>query len=335
LDFIKGSGNDAVMVFFVLSGFVIAYVADNKNKTFRDYFIGRAARLYSVVIPAVVLTVVIDFVGVAFFDTWPNQDGCLYRIFADLLFIHEIWFEKLNYFSNGPFWSIGYEFWYYMVFAAILFLRGRIRVYIVVLVSCFIGPKIMVLFPVWLAGALTYRIIKKIYIGELVGGFLFLGSLLGYCFFKGTGAHQAVYVWSISWFGPWRGVVVDFIWHSRYFLCNYIVGLLVCLNFLGFYAISARIEKLIIYVRTPVRWVAGLTFGLYLFHWPLLQLFCTSGFRAGAGVFGSLAISLALAFITERHKITLNKLFLFICDRLKALPTRRFYRLSQSTASRM
>ena len=39
-------GNDAVMVFFVLSGFVIAYVADKKEKTLRDRALSRLARLY-------------------------------------------------------------------------------------------------------------------------------------------------------------------------------------------------------------------------------------------------------------------------------------------------
>ena len=56
-------GNDAVMVFFVLSGFVIAYVADKKEKTFHDYALSRLARLYSVAAPALALTVVVDYVG--------------------------------------------------------------------------------------------------------------------------------------------------------------------------------------------------------------------------------------------------------------------------------
>ena len=67
-------GNDAVMVFFVLSGFVIAYVANSKEKTIESYFISRFARLYSVVLPALILTIIFDYFGsrIAYelYDSW-------------------------------------------------------------------------------------------------------------------------------------------------------------------------------------------------------------------------------------------------------------------------
>ena len=56
-------GHEAVIIFFVLSGYVIAFVADTKESTLRDYTISRLARVYSVVLPAVVLTGLLDFVG--------------------------------------------------------------------------------------------------------------------------------------------------------------------------------------------------------------------------------------------------------------------------------
>ena len=56
-------GNDAVVVFFVLSGLVIAYVCHAREKTLRDYALSRAARIYSVVIPCLLLTVILDFAG--------------------------------------------------------------------------------------------------------------------------------------------------------------------------------------------------------------------------------------------------------------------------------
>ena len=56
----KDLGNDAVMVFFVLSGFVIAYVAAHKERTIEEYAASRFARLYSVVVPALILTMLLD-----------------------------------------------------------------------------------------------------------------------------------------------------------------------------------------------------------------------------------------------------------------------------------
>src|SRR5579864_6899404 len=48
-------GHSAVVVFFVLSGFVIAYITDTKEKTPADYAASRLARIYSVAVPALLL----------------------------------------------------------------------------------------------------------------------------------------------------------------------------------------------------------------------------------------------------------------------------------------
>src|SRR5271167_106999 len=56
-------GRTAVLVFFVLSGFVIAWVSDTRERTLEEYGLSRVARLYSVIIPAFVLTAVLDSVG--------------------------------------------------------------------------------------------------------------------------------------------------------------------------------------------------------------------------------------------------------------------------------
>jgi peptidoglycan/LPS O-acetylase OafA/YrhL len=53
----------AVGVFFVLSGFVISYVVDQKEITARRYFVSRAARVYSVALPALMLTLLLDCFG--------------------------------------------------------------------------------------------------------------------------------------------------------------------------------------------------------------------------------------------------------------------------------
>lgn len=53
----------AVIAFFVLSGFVIANVVETRERDGRIYFASRAARLYSVVLPALILTAVLDATG--------------------------------------------------------------------------------------------------------------------------------------------------------------------------------------------------------------------------------------------------------------------------------
>jgi peptidoglycan/LPS O-acetylase OafA/YrhL len=48
-------GGTAVMVFLVLSGFVIAWVTKTRERTVDEYALSRLARLYSVILPAVIV----------------------------------------------------------------------------------------------------------------------------------------------------------------------------------------------------------------------------------------------------------------------------------------
>ncbi len=56
-------GHSAVVVFFVLSGYVIAFVTDTRERSGRDYAISRFARIYSVALPALIVTMFADLVG--------------------------------------------------------------------------------------------------------------------------------------------------------------------------------------------------------------------------------------------------------------------------------
>ena len=107
--------DDAVMAFFVLSGFVIAWTAEKKKHAgLGEYASARLARLYSVAIPALLLTVVVDPIGLRFApEIYPPNvyegDVPLLRLGAALIFCNELWFATIRPFSNGPFWSLGYE----------------------------------------------------------------------------------------------------------------------------------------------------------------------------------------------------------------------------------
>lgn len=155
-------GHHAVMVFFVLSGYVIAHVTLSRPTTGADYGIGRVARLYSVVVPALVLTVALDSIGKLLdptvYDGWWNVDTKpVIRFTYSLFFLNEIWFESVRAFTNGPYWSMGYEASYYLLFGLWCFAPGRWRIPVTALAALMVGPKILLLAPVWLMGVWTYR----------------------------------------------------------------------------------------------------------------------------------------------------------------------------------
>ena len=151
----SAAGVQAVDVFFVLSGFVIAHVCATRENTLYDYAISRAARIYSVAIPALILTIILDAVGMSYDPTVYQEGfqeisgGLLVR---SLFFIGEQWNAHRFAGSNSPYWSLGFEVWYYIAFAAFMFAPKPWRWAAAACVLLFIGPKVALMFPVWLRG---------------------------------------------------------------------------------------------------------------------------------------------------------------------------------------
>jgi peptidoglycan/LPS O-acetylase OafA/YrhL len=314
---LKNLGNDAVMVFFVLSGFVIAYVSDDREKTLPEYTISRLARLYSVVAPALLLTVLLDYVGSrvdyqVYNGWWFQTSGPFLRCLANMFFVNELWFLSVRPFSNGPFWSLGYEFWYYVLFAAWFYLRGRPR-YCAATFVCFImGPKILVLLPVWLLGVLAYRSAKMGRISEVAGWTLFVGSIIGYVSFRKAGCPKLLLDWTIAHLGS--TFVKQRLFWSQYFLSSYIIGVLVAAHFLGLFRIAPRLAKILLPLESPIRYLAGYTFALYLLHYPLLQFFAALSsivsnprIQTCIVMVGTLLAVWALGTVTEKRKPMLKK----------------------------
>lgn len=267
-------GNDAVMVFFVLSGYVIAHVTASRESTLGDYLLQRCARLYSVAIPAIALTVVLDHVGKAITPSmydgfWYQGSNPVGRILHALSFTNELWFHSVRLFTNGPYWSLGYEFWYYMLFAAAFFLRGGQRVFWVAAVMLLIGPKILLLFPIWLLGVWVHRVNTTRTLGPAVGWALFLGSFALYGLFRGAGLRDTFLQLTYDLLGK-RFVEGELVW-SNEFISAYVIGALVAANFIGVHALSAQLAPALSRGERVIRDWAGYTFSIYLFHYPILQ----------------------------------------------------------------
>ncbi len=122
-------GHQGVVGFFVMSGYLVggAVLANiRKEKDYlREYFIHRFARIYVVIVPALVLTFVADTIGrkllpdPSFYDHPVFQGHFRADIFAaNLLNLQEIY--SVFYGTNSPLWSLACEFWYYITFPLLL-----------------------------------------------------------------------------------------------------------------------------------------------------------------------------------------------------------------------
>jgi peptidoglycan/LPS O-acetylase OafA/YrhL len=262
-------GHSAVIVFFVLSGFVIAFVTDTKERNWPAYAASRLSRVYSVAVPAVLLTLLLDAVGrslaPALYANYPFDQIAL-RSGISIAMLNEVWFVSVTSFSNVPFWSICYETWYYAAFGVAMFLSRGWAVPLLLGLALLLGPKIVLLAPIWLSGVLLYRW-KFLEIRSTP-----LALALGVLSIAGVIAFHALdmQTWGAdilkSVVGPSLQEQLTF---SKFFLSDYILTLLVLANFVAMRKLTENVEQVWRWIETPVRFLAGYTFTLYLLHQPL------------------------------------------------------------------
>lgn len=204
--FVTGLGHQAVMVFFVLSGFLVGgSVLANRDKfKLADYMIARLTRLWVVLIPALLVTFLVDeflaahhpaVLSGAYASLWnsgPPADGAYSRSLVTLLgnvfFLQTIATPVFG--TNGPLWSLANEFWYYLLFPLCLFpfgygsgQGGRRFIGLFAIPIFFILPQGMRLgYLVWLLGAGLYFVSNRLEAWHkpfmVIGTFTFIGSLM-------------------------------------------------------------------------------------------------------------------------------------------------------------
>ncbi|WP_058235520.1 acyltransferase family protein [Devriesea agamarum] len=160
---------ESVAVFFVLSGYlvggqVLREVAAGRF-SWRVYLAKRLSRLWTVLIPGLVLTLAIGILGGAMGGVWPKLDRYggglgIYPAVCNAAFLQEP--RCGTYGSNDSLWSLAFEFWFYMIFAAatvfIVALTRRVwaraAVGGVIAVGCLalFGHSLLLLIPSWLFG---------------------------------------------------------------------------------------------------------------------------------------------------------------------------------------
>jgi peptidoglycan/LPS O-acetylase OafA/YrhL len=297
-------GHAAVIVFFVLSGYMIAHAAHQPGATVHSYLQHRAARILSVALPALLLSLVIAPVagttpihssGPMTFDAVAFRE----RMAASLLFIGQSWNLALAPPYNPPYWSLCYEVWYYVMYGAWVFARGRWRLPMVLLAALFAGPKILLLSPVWLLGVLVWR-----WRGRLAArgaAILFwvsmAAALLLFWFDIGGVLHNRMAA-------QWPDVVPR-LNESAMFVGDYLLGIAVACNFLAATAMATQMRPLF-HFETPIRLAASYTFSIYLYHMPLAILLWNGfGLRSPLLFIPVLAACLLLLGLLTEHQLPL------------------------------
>ena len=280
-------------MFFVLSGYVIAYTTDHSERTARAYLTARLARLWSVLVPALLLTIALDVLGRRYGTNEAAYAGAPFdwpviRIGATLAFVGESW-VSIQPLSNGVTWSLCCEFWYYMVFAAWTFApRGHWRAIGVTAALAMGGFKAFLLLPIWLFGVALQRLAVLRRLPPRADVVLFAASAAIIGVVLGMVLYNPAIDWMRSHTSPFLFTQLA---QARVFWFDWLLGLCVAAHLLSARTVATRLplERL----QRLIKWCAGVSFAAYLIHVPLYYFWAAWLPRSA----GWLAIGLTLVVI--------------------------------------
>lgn len=259
----------AVVVFFVLSGLVISQSAFNREGDWRSYAVARFARIQSVVLPAVVLSFAVK-AWAAWLDPhglaaeFTDVDLRIGNLLGTLFFLNESWGLGTALPWNVPYWSLCYEVWYYVIFGLTMFAPASSRWLWVIMAALFAGPAILLLFPIWLLGSWLAKHGAGLIRGPMTSFLLWFASLLLFCVLNQSDLPSLISHRLYETVpGFWR------LEASQRFLTDYLLGILVAINFVAFRGMGTYVTQMLAVIKGPATFLAGFTFSLYLYHRPL------------------------------------------------------------------
>jgi peptidoglycan/LPS O-acetylase OafA/YrhL len=268
--FVTGLGHQAVMVFFVLSGYFVggSILARLGQFSWVSYAQARLSRLWMVLLPALVFTVMMDAItnhfspeaiSGEFAPIWNSgptgrQDWSVSSVtfIGNILFMQTVVVPVLG--TNQPLWSLANEFWYYVLFPVGLVLLGLTRhnsifqkllaAVVVLLAVIYLPLTVWAGFPIWLLGVIIWKM-PQMAEQFKVGAFTLATIILV----------TTLYISKKGMINPW--------------ICDLLVGM-------AFTALAATLRNKTSY-QMKARWMSRLSVGvseisysLYLFHFPVI-----------------------------------------------------------------
>ena len=219
-------------------------------------------------------------------------------LFSYLTFTDQIWFRHVVFGSAEPYWSLGFEFQYYLFFLFFSYLSGGRKILALAAWAAFVGPKILMYLPLWLMGVGTQKLLARpLAIGSKSAGALVVASIATFIAVRlalGIGVENMYQTWSL------HDEIVNFIYFHA-------IGAAIVMNVVGASVLLKNMPPVGARLSAAIRWLAGGSFTLYLVHQPIVFMLAT--FIAGRSLglsalmfVAAFVLCLALAEIAERRK---------------------------------
>jgi peptidoglycan/LPS O-acetylase OafA/YrhL len=280
------TSHHAVILFFVISGFSVAYSTDVQSLDTPKFIVARMSRIFSIAIPAIIVTLLVDQVSAQLFPNvepiWQLRRWPLYLAVASS-FSNELWFWSMPPFSNIPFWSLNYEVYYYLVFAALLIRPIAWRVAATITVLLLIGPKVWLLLPCWWVGVSLYGWVKKNVVDQALLNKKNHGAWKASLVF--VALYLCFYYANLTQRLQWGSLdVQEQLHYSKFFLSDWLLAIV--------FGVSLALHATLTQTNTAtnpgataktISYFAPLTFAIYALHYPLLKFAADAGLANSAG----------------------------------------------------
>lgn len=290
---------EGVLLFFLLSGFVIYYSWHEfaGTKDFGTFFYKRFRRIYPIFVLSLILAYGVSCLGHGLPS--PNIPGLLGNLLMVQGFDTDPGWKVVPYMDNGPLWSLSYEWWFYMMFyplycfapagwqKGIVFLLALVG-----LAGEVVAPNIffhiLASFPIWWCGVEFAReyVAERTFTLRRQGGTIAMLALVGLAY--------GLVTWGWTHNGGKLGVLD----YPLVKLRHYLVALALVLLFFAWKKTAfAGFD----YTLGPFKVFAGISYALYVFHFPIichLELFSAPSLL-WLNVVAKITLVLALAYLAE------------------------------------
>lgn len=261
--------NFAVLIFFLLSGFLITYSTARKMRkqsySFGQYFIDRFSRIYTAFVPALLFVLVVDAISINIgYESYKYRDAYnLQSFIGNVLMLQDYPLFAVvketvvtSFGSARVFWTLAIEWWIYLFFGylSIVFINSRNRItwknwlwlgfFSVVPLYNLVMGRGDGLTAYWLMGAAIYFLDRQ----DLLSRINRWMKLMFVVLLGGLGVVRAYWVMS-AYDAVFAFILVMVLW--------LIIDLFREVNF------SKRLER-------SIRFVAGYSYTLYLVHYSIL-----------------------------------------------------------------
>jgi len=313
-------GGFGVTVFFFISGFLITrlLIAEGEKKGgigLKDFYVRRAIRLFPALIGMTFLTTAIH-IGFGLGSPAGAEFAAANLYFTNYYQIAQQAAGQLPYMSWTPLWSLAVEEHFYLLFPALLVLTGlkwrRLTTALLALI---------VIIPIWrLAVSLIWPDSAEIY--TYMATDARIDSIAYGCLFT-LGLHQLKNPDRLRVLIGWVPAVLAGLVLLATFLIRddmfrqvlrfSVQGLAIGVLLLNLYFGRAFQWAFPILELAPLRWIGRVSYGLYLWHFPVLDLVRRADWSTPVTVIVALALSFAITALSfyfwEQKFVALRKRF--------------------------